>query len=120
MPNVSVDTASEHVAPQVVALPDGVTPVDLVAALASALPECDGEDYLVYEHDGEWMLASGVRAVIELDSDELRIVVDGVVQRRAWTGRPGAVLGEAIDRLLLETSRLFGWVAIQCKVPAGG
>ncbi|TFV58489.1 salicylate synthase [Mycobacterium sp. PS03-16] len=94
-------------------LPRGMAPVDVVAELARAIPEHDGEDYVVYERDGEWMLACGPRAVVELDSDELRVVADSVVQRQPWSGRPGAVLGEVIDRLLLETDRLFGWVAFE-------
>ena len=94
-------------------LPAGVTPADVIAELAAALPERDDDEYLVYERDGEWTLASGVRAAIELDSDELRLVADGVEQRQVWSGRPGAVLGEAVDRLLLETDRLFGWVAFE-------
>jgi salicylate synthetase len=84
-----------------------------MAELSRALPERDGDDYLVYEHDGEWILASGVRALVELDIDELRVVTDGGVQRQAWSGSPGAVLGQAIDRLLLETERVFGWVAFE-------
>ncbi|MGA7054369.1 MAG: salicylate synthase, partial [Mycobacterium sp.] len=36
-----------------------------------------------------------------------------VTQRQQWTGRPGSVLGEAIDRLLLETDQLFGWIAFE-------
>jgi salicylate synthetase len=94
-------------------VPAGVTPADLVAELAKALPERAGEDYLVYEHDGQWILASGVRTLVELDSDELRVATDGVVQRQAWSGRPGEVLGEAIDRLLLDTDRVLGWVAFE-------
>jgi hypothetical protein len=86
---------------------------DLVTELASALPERTGDEYLVYERDGEWMLASGLRAIIELDSDEVRVIRYGVVQREMWSGRPGAALGEDIDRLLLETRRLFGWVAFE-------
>jgi salicylate synthetase len=111
VPRVSVET--EDAASLSVALPAGNTPADLVAELASALPERTGDEYLVYEHDGEWTLASGVRAVIELDSDAVRVIRDGVVQREAWSGRPGTVLGEAVDRLLLETNRLFGWVAFE-------
>jgi salicylate synthetase len=52
------------------------------------LPERDGYDYLVYERDGEWTLASGVRAAIELDSDELRLMAGDVVEQRSWTGNP--------------------------------
>jgi salicylate synthetase len=113
VPNVSVETSPEDAASLSVALPAGLTPADLVAELASALPERTGDEYLVYEHDGEWTLATGVCAAIELDSDEVRVIRDGVVQRQAWSGRPGAALGEAIDRLLLETNRVFGWVAFE-------
>jgi salicylate synthetase len=98
---------------QLVALPRGVEPAELIAELAAVLPERDGEQYLVYEQDGEWTLAFGIKAMVELDSDELRVFRDGVVLRRPWSGRPGPALGEAIDRLLLETDRVFGWVAFE-------
>ncbi|MGV9798979.1 salicylate synthase [Mycobacterium sp. NPDC003449] len=113
MTEVSIETPAETAESIELALPAGVGPADLVAELARVLPERDGEDYVVYERDGEWSLAVGVRAVVELDSDELRVIQDGVVQRQPWTGRPGAPLGEAVDRLLLETDRLFGWVAFE-------
>lgn len=80
------------------------------------LPERLGEEYVLYEHDGQWVLASGVRAMVELDSDELRLVRDGTIERQRWSGRPGPVLGEAIDRLLLETDQLFGWIAFEFGV----
>jgi salicylate synthetase len=107
---VTIETSAEDLS---FAVPPGVAPADLVAELAKAVSERDDEEYLVYEHDGQWILASGVRTLVELDSDELRVVTDGLVQRQAWSGRPGEVLGEAIDRLLLETDRVFGWVAFE-------
>jgi len=94
-------------------LPPGIAPADLAAELAAALPERDGEEYLLYEHDGQWVLAIGVLAMVELDRDELRVIRAGVTQRQTWTGRPGPVLGEAVDRLLLETDQAFGWVAFE-------
>jgi len=108
--DVHVETSSEDLS---FVVPPGVTPADLVAELVTELPERDGEEYLVYERDGQWILASGARTLVELDSDEFRLVTDGVVQRQAWSGRPCAVLGEAIDRMLLETERVFGWVAFE-------
>ncbi|MEZ0053524.1 salicylate synthetase [Mycobacterium sp. MAA66] len=97
-----------------ISLPANVAPADLVAQLAVELPESVGADYVVYERSGEWILASGVRAAVELDSDEVRFVSpDGTVAREIWSGRPGQVLGDSIDRLLLETDRLFGWVAFE-------
>jgi salicylate synthetase len=107
----TAETDREAAAP--VTLPPGLAPADLVAELASAICERDGEDYLVYERDGQWILAAGVHALIELDSDEIRVISDGTVQRRRWSGRPGAALGEAADRLLLETDRLLGWVSFE-------
>ena len=62
------------------------------------------------------MLASRVQALVELDSDELRVIRDGATQRQQWSGRPGPVLGEAVDRPLLETDQLFGWVAFEFGV----
>jgi len=94
-------------------LPAEIPPADLAAELAAALPERDGDEYLLYEHDNQWVLAVGVLAMVELDCDELRITRDGVTQRQSWSGRPGAVLGEAVDRLLLESDQAFGWIAFE-------
>jgi salicylate synthetase len=94
-------------------LPTAIAPADLAAELVSTLPERDGDEYLLYEYDGQWVIAIGAMAVIELDRDELRIIRDGVIQRQAWSGRPGPVLGEAVDRLLLETDQAFGWIAFE-------
>jgi salicylate synthetase len=114
VPKVSVESSSPSAVPLArLSLPPGVEPADLLAEVATLLPEATGDEYLVYEHDGEWILASGAQALIELDAGELRIVSDGVVQQQAWTGHPGAALSEAIDRLLLESERVFGWLAFE-------
>jgi salicylate synthetase len=113
---VSVEASSACSTSSPIPLPIHVDPADLAAELAAVLPERVGEEYLLYEHDGEWVLASGVRAMVELDSDELRVIRDGATRRQHWSGRPGPVLGEAIDRLLLETDQLFGWVAFEFGV----
>lgn len=111
-----MQTSSVGAASLCLPLPAGVEPADLAAELAAVLVEPVGEEYLLYEQDGQWELAAGVQAMVELDSDELRVVRDGVTRRQEWSGRPGAVLGEAIDRLLLETDQAFGWVAFEFGV----
>ncbi len=111
MSELGVETFSESAL--TVPLPPGVEPAELAAALVAELPDRDGQEYLLYERAGSWTLAAGVRAAVELDSDELRTVRDGVVRREQWRGRPAAVLGEAVDRLLLETAEVFGWVAFE-------
>ncbi len=116
MTEVSVETTSAGSESPSIPLPVHIDPADLAAELAVVLSERAGEEYLLYERGGEWVLATGVRAMIELDSDELRVIRDGVTQRQHWSGRPGPVLGEAIDRLLLETDQLFGWIAFEFGV----
>lgn len=111
-----MQTSSVGAASLCLPLPAGVEPADLAAELAAMLVEPVGEEYLLYEQDGQWELAAGVQAMVELDSDELRVVRDGVTRRQEWSGRPGAVLGEAVDRLLLETDQAFGWVAFEFGV----
>jgi salicylate synthetase len=94
-------------------LPPSLAPADLAAELAASLPEPDGEEYLLYEHHGRWVLALGIQAMVELDSDEVRVTRDGVTQHQSWSGRPGRVLGEAIDQLLLESEHVFGWISFE-------
>lgn len=113
MTAVGVGTSPADAASSSFPLPGDTTPADLAADLVAALPESDGEQYLLYERDGHWVLAIGALASIELDSDELRIIRDGLTQRQTWRGRPGPVLGEAVDRLLLETDQAFGWIAFE-------
>ncbi len=113
MTEVGVETSPVGTPSLSFPLPAEIAPADLAAELAAALPERDGEQYLLYEHDGQWVLALGVLAMVELDSDELRITRDGVTQRQTWSGRPGPVLGEAVDRLLLESDQAFGWIAFE-------
>jgi salicylate synthetase len=94
-------------------LASAVAPADLIAGLAAALPESRGDDYLVYENSGKWVLATGIRTLVELDSDEIRVVRDGVVHRQSWSGRPAARLSHLADQLLLESDFVFGWIAFE-------
>lgn len=112
---------NDSVAPASFELPAGDSatgPADWVAEIARALSDADGSDYLVYERGNRWLLASGARCGIELDSDELRLVRDGVVaESRSWSGRPGVALGEVVGRLLADAEAgidaAFGWVAFE-------
>jgi salicylate synthetase len=88
-------------------------PADVAAELARALPEAEGDEYVLYELGNRWLLAYGVRDVVELDAGELRIGTAGAVERRSWSGRPGAALGAAVDGLLERSETAFGWVAFE-------
>lgn len=110
------------------ALPDGVEPADAVAQIVAAIPERVGDDYLVYERDGRWIVAIGSRASIELDRDECRVADGDRVTCRRWSGRPAAVVADALDSVLAEGEAAFGWIAFEMgahrlglfdRVPAG-
>lgn len=116
MTEVSAVTSPAGMASLAIPLPPQIDPAELAAELVAVLPERAGEEYLLYEHDGHWVLAAGVLAKVELDSDELRVIRDGTVQRQQWSGRPGPVLAEAVDRLLLEAEQVFGWIAFEFGV----
>lgn len=116
MAGVSVETSSADPTSPPISLPAHINPADLAAELAAVLSERVGGQYLLYERAGQWVLAGGVRAMVELDSDELRVTRDGRTRRQGWSGLPGPVLGEAVDRLLLETDQVFGWLAFEFGV----
>ncbi len=59
------------------------------------------------------MLAIGARASVELDSDGLRIVRDGTIEKRDWSGHPGAALEQAVNEISDGMHRVFGWVAFE-------
>lgn len=90
-----------------------IVAADVAAGLAAALPEALDDEYLVYERNGKWTLATGMRVLVELDTDELRVVRDGVVHRQPCPTRPAAALGEVVDQLLSEFDRVFGWVTFE-------
>jgi salicylate synthetase len=113
---VGIETTTASTASLSIPLPADTNPADLAAELAATLFEPTDDEYLLYEYDGQWVVAAGVQAMVELDSDELRVIRDGVTQRQQWSGRPGPVLGEAVDRLLLETDQAFGWIAFEFGV----
>jgi salicylate synthetase len=92
---VGVESSPAGAASSSFPLPFDMHPADLAAELVARSAEADGDQYLLYERDDEWVLAIGVLAIIELDCDELRIIRDGVTQRQTWCGRPGPGLGSS-------------------------
>ncbi|KAA0111288.1 salicylate synthase [Mycolicibacterium sp. P1-5] len=109
-------------------IPDGMTPVEVVAQLAATVPERTGDDYLVYEHHDCWTLAVGARTWIELDRDEYRIGDGQAVVSHTWSGRPADVLSHALETVLADGGPAFGWLAFEFgahrhglfdQVPAG-
>ncbi|WP_431234735.1 salicylate synthase [Mycolicibacterium psychrotolerans] len=93
--------------------PDGMTPADVVAQLAAAVPERTADDYLIYEQHGRWTLAIGARTSIELDRDECRIRDGQTAIAHRWSGRPAQVLAAALESTLVDGEPAFGWIAFE-------
>lgn len=93
-----------------------VVPAQIAAALAHDFGEREGNEYLLYERADEVILALGAAELVELDSDELRVTRGTATRRHSWTGRPADVLGDAVDRLLIDAEQVFGWIAFEFGV----
>ncbi|BBZ68030.1 putative anthranilate synthase component I TrpE2/ Salicylate synthase MbtI [Mycolicibacterium insubricum] len=98
---------------QSIPLPFGLEPSDAAGLLAHELADRDGEDYLLYECDGQWILGIGARAGVELDAGELRVNIDGTAEHRLLTGDPGPALEQAVRRIAAGTHRVFGWICFE-------
>ncbi|MFH5211894.1 salicylate synthase [Antrihabitans sp. NCIMB 15449] len=88
--------------------------VDPLAAVTRLAASGRFEEYVVYERPGEWIFAGESLGNIELDTHELRVTWDGATRTGEWSGRPMAVLEEALQSLPLGPRRAFGWVGFEC------
>lgn len=96
--------------------PFPVVPAQIAAALAHNIAERERSEYLLYERADEVVLALGSAELVELDSDEMRVTQGSVTRRYTWNGRPADVLGDAVDRLLIDAEQVFGWIAFEFGV----
>ncbi|MFC3964376.1 salicylate synthase [Nocardia jiangsuensis] len=90
---------------------------ELVTDPAAAMSRLAGADrfgeYVIYERQGEWVFAADPMGGIELDVDELRVSWQGETTAEAWSGRPAAVLDQALGRLPLGGRNAYGWIGFE-------
>ncbi|UGT59769.1 salicylate synthase [Nocardia asteroides] len=90
---------------------------ELVTDPAAAMSRLAGADrfgeYVIYERQGEWVFAADPIGGIELDVDELRVSWQGEATAEAWSGRPAAVLDQALARLPLGGRNAYGWIGFE-------
>lgn len=68
-------------------------------------------EYVVYERDGVWTFAGGVRSSVSLDSDRVTVRrADGATDAWAYTGSAAAALHEALAAQSAHDWRAYGWV----------
>ncbi|MGJ0120136.1 salicylate synthase [Williamsia sp. MIQD14] len=102
--SLTVDAAP----PPTPAVDDPARAADVVAAWAAS-----GEfgDHVVYERNGRWTFAAGVRSRIILTGTEIRVDDGEHSAVTAWTGEPSEALESAVSSLSSGADwRVYGWV----------
>jgi salicylate synthase len=89
-------------------------PGDPLLAAARLASHGFHEDYIVYERAGQWSFASGVLAEVTLDRTgvSLRQGTDAPVLL-PWDGAPLRQVQRALDGLVMENWRAYGWAAFE-------
>ena len=88
-------------------------PVDALEAVARLAASGRFQDYVVYERPGHWVFAGDAIGTVELTTDEIRVGWDGETRSSTWTGRPAAVLDNAIESLPLGNRQAYGWIGFE-------
>lgn len=88
-------------------------PARLCAAMART---GEFDEYVVYEREGRWTFAAGVRARIVLTKTDVTMSADGVESTWSWvddpaTADPASALSGALRQLPMAQWELYGWVA---------
>ncbi len=92
-------------------------PLTAVARLASAglYP-----DYAVYESQGQWSFAGGALAEVYLDSTGTTVRQAGQTTLLAWDDSPLQQVRSALDTVLLEDWRAYGWATFELAYAKDG
>lgn len=92
-------------------------PLVAMARLASAVA---GDDYAVYENDGEWCFARGALAEVTLDPAGARLRGNDESTLMLWDGAPLAQVERLLDRITIQDWRAYGWAAFELAYAKGG
>lgn len=86
---------------------DGLTAVTALAASGLFT------DYVVYEFPTEWVFAGGALGTVELDTTELRTSWDGERRTSSWSGRPAAIIDDALGSFAMSGQMAYGWIGFE-------
>ncbi len=94
----------------------------LSAARICAAWAASGEfdEYLVYEREGRWVFAAGVRARLILTRSTVDVVDGHSRTTTEWSGDPARVIADALAGLKSSTWRVYGWVGFDFCAPRHG
>lgn len=94
--------------------------MDPLVAMAHLASSAAGDDYAVYENDGEWCFARGALAEITLDPAGARMRGDGNATLMLWDGHPLTQIKRLLDRIAIQDWRAYGWAAFELAYAKGG
>lgn len=78
------------------------------------------DEYLVYEREGRWVFAAGVRARLILTRRTVDLVDGHSRTATAWSGDPARAIADALATLTAPTWRVYGWVGFDFCAPRHG
>jgi salicylate synthetase len=100
--------------------PARTAPQPAGACAAWAASGAFGDEYAVYEREGRFTFAAGVRARIILTRSAIRTECGETSSEKPWSGDPAADLAEALAALPLAQWRVYGWVGFDFCAPYHG
>lgn len=85
-----------------------VPPAETAVAVAGLF-----DTHVVYERDGVWTVAGGVRTAITLDATRIRLRGGGLDRSWPWHDRPLGLLGDVLAQLPDPEWSVYGWIAFE-------
>ncbi|MCX4790954.1 MULTISPECIES: salicylate synthase [unclassified Streptomyces] len=93
------------------------TPVQAAVRLAEHGPH---DQYVVYEQEGAWWYAGGVRASLVVDREHVTLDRGDERIRVPWQGDPLAAVRELLAQLPQQEWRVYGWAAFELSYALAG
>lgn len=105
------------VSPAVSRVPFSGTPVQAAVRLARAGLY---SEYMVYEREGAWWYAGGVRARLVVDRSHVTLDHEGIRTRTAWQGDPLEHVHRMLSALPVPEWRAYGWGTFELSYALAG
>ncbi|WP_229812741.1 salicylate synthase [Lentzea flava] len=76
------------------------------------------DTYVLYEREGVWTVAGGVRGSVTLDASRIRTTWCGEERSRPWRARPLDAIGAALASLPIADWNAYGWITFETALLA--
>ncbi|MFF1410392.1 salicylate synthase [Streptomyces sp. NPDC058289] len=108
------------VSPRTGRIPFSGTPAQAAVRLARAGLHGAGGEYVVYEREGAWWYAGGVRARLVADRSHVTLDHEGTRIRTPWQGDPLETVHRMLSSLPYAQWRAYGWATFELSYALAG